>query len=208
MDIIKKPYEISLWTDELVWVGTSGTKYYNIQEAKEEIVHQYYEETKLCVIGSDTMQSQSRAVNPKLNRKINGENTFTFTIYYQYIDNITGEKVENPYIPYLVSERKIKLKYNNEWFDFIIKNIQENSESKAFTYTCKDLFVTELSKTGFEIVLDNELENNMGTIEYLAGKIVEGSDWTVDQSDPIKQYIEEPLYKITLGTSIDAIDIE
>jgi hypothetical protein len=34
-----------------------------------------------------------------------------------------------------------------------------------------------LSKTGFELEFDNELENNMGSVEYLAEKILEGSDW-------------------------------
>ena len=155
------------------------------------------------------MQSQNRAVNAKFARKINGENSLTFTVYYRYVDNITGEKIENPYIPYLISERKVKLKYDGEWFDFIIKNIQENSESKAFTYTCKDLFVTELSKTGFEIELDNELENNMGTIDFLAEKILEDSDWSVEESKtPLKQYIEEPLYEITVNKDLLIINIE
>ena len=200
MDLTRKPYEISLWEDVLVWVGKSGEEYLDVTKMEEEVDYQYYKEIKLCTIGSDSMQSQNRAVNAKFMRKINGENTLTFTIYYRYVDNITGKKTENPYVRYLVSERKVKLKYDGEWFDFIIKNIQENSESKAFTYTCKDLFVTELSKTGFEIELDNELENNMGTIDFLAGKILEDSDWSVKEGKgPLKQYIEEPLYEITVN---------
>ena len=212
MELIRKPYEISLWEDVLVWVGKSGEEYLDVTKMEEEVDYQYYKEIKLCTIGSDSMQSQNRAVNAKFARKINGENTLTFTVYYRYVDSITGEKIENPYVPYLISERKVKLKYDGEWFDFIIKNIQENSESKAFTYTCKDLFVTELSKTGFEIELDNELENNMGTIEFLADKILEDSDWSVKNNEnPIKQYIEEPLYKITIndrGLTITNIENE
>ena len=61
--------------------------------------------------------------------------------------------------------------------DFVIKNISEDSSTKAFTYTCKDLFVNELSKTGFELEFDNELGNNMGNLPTLAEKILEGSDW-------------------------------
>jgi hypothetical protein len=65
---------------------------------------------------------------------------------------------------YLTNERKVKLKYDNKWYDLIIKNIEEDSTSKAFTYTCKDIFVTELSKNGFELEFDGKLGNNMGTL--------------------------------------------
>ena len=75
MALLKKPYEISLWEDRLVFVGTSGQPYTDITEAEEEIVTQYYKETKLCTIGSDTMDSPARCVNSKFTQKINGENT-------------------------------------------------------------------------------------------------------------------------------------
>ena len=112
MDLFKKPYEISLWEDKLVFVGASGTSYEDIEKEKpeEEIIGQYYKEVKLCIIGSNTMDSQSRCVNPKLVRKINGENTLTFTMYYRYVDNRTGEKIYNPFNKYMVNERKVKLR--------------------------------------------------------------------------------------------------
>lgn len=198
MSIKKKPYEISLWEDTLVFVGKSGENYINITEAKEEIVAQYYKETRLCTIGSDSMESPARAVNGKLVRKVNGEVTFTFTVYYRYYDNQTGQLEYNPFVPYLTNERKVKLKYDGEWYDLIIKQVQENSESKAFTYTCKSQFINELSKTGFELEFDNELENNMGTVEYLAEQILEGSDWVLEGDSKLKQFIEEPLYKVKI----------
>jgi hypothetical protein len=63
-------------------------------------------------------------------------------MYYQYVDFETGKKVYNPFNKYMVNERKIKLRLGKpgsgaKWFDFVIKQIQEDSESKAFTYTCK-----------------------------------------------------------------------
>ena len=209
MEILKKPYEISLWEDILVFIGKSGALYEDITKANEEIVNQYYKEVRLCTIGSNTMESLARCVNPKLVRKVNGENTLTFTMYYQYVDTETGEKIYNPFIPYMVNERKVKLKYNGEWYDFLVKQIQENSETKAFTYTCKDQFVNELSKSGFELVLDNELENNMGTITKLATTILEGSDWELDEdgTSDLRQYKEEPLYKVQLGAEITATNM-
>lgn len=198
MSIMKKSYEISLWEDSLVFVGESGISYEDITKAEEKIIGQYYKENRLCTIGSDTMDSPARAVNGKLVRKINGEVTFTFTVYYRYYDNQTGQLEHNPFIPYLVNERKVKLKYDGEWYDLIIKQIQENSDSKAFTYTCKSQIVNELSKTGFELEFDNELENNMGTVEYLAEQIFIGSDWVLEGNSNLKQFIEEPLYKVKI----------
>ena len=78
-------------------------------------------------------------------------------------------------------ERKVKLKYNEQWYDFVIKQVQENSETNTFTYTCKDLFVNELGKTGYDVELNVELQNNMGTVTELGKAILNGSTWTVDE---------------------------
>jgi hypothetical protein len=67
-----------------------------------------------------------------------------------------------------------------------------------FSYTCKDRFINELSKNGFELEFDNELENNMGTVDYLAKEILKGSDWELAECENLKQYLEEPLYEIEL----------
>jgi hypothetical protein len=117
MELLKRPYEISLWRDDLVFVGKSGKSYGDIKEAEEEIVTQYYKETKICVIGSNTMDSPARCTNPKFTQKINGENTLVFSIYYQYIDPITGEKTYNPFNKYLTNERKVKLRVGPEVYN-------------------------------------------------------------------------------------------
>jgi hypothetical protein len=85
-------------------------------------------------------------------------------MYSHYWDEVANKLVWNPFMQYLTNERKVKLKYNGKWYDFVIKNINEDSATKAFTYTCKDLFLNELSKTGFELEFDTELGNNMGTL--------------------------------------------
>jgi hypothetical protein len=87
-NIIKKPYEISLWedilvfrveyydktTDELVKVKEYMDSLANFEAIENTItkITQYYKERKLCVIGSNTLTSPIRAVKPKLNSKING----------------------------------------------------------------------------------------------------------------------------------------
>lgn len=190
----KNKYEISLWEDKLV--------------AKNGDIPEHYEEEKICVIGSDIMSSQARALEPKLVTNINGTNKLTFKLYYTYIDNETGKKVQNPFIALLINERKVKCKWNEKWYDFIIKGIQEDSNGKSITYTCEDLYVNELGKTGFNLEFDQELNNNQGTAQELAEKVLEGTDWVVDttNSDHILQTIEEPLYEVTVKSDFSALD--
>jgi hypothetical protein len=118
---------------------------------------------------------------------VNGQNTLTFDMYSLYYDEETGKMESNPFLKLLVNERKVKLRYElkgeTQWYDFIIKDIKESSDTKTFTYTCKDLFINELSKSGFDIELDPELENNMGNIIDLATRVLEESDWRIGNNN-------------------------
>ena len=184
MEQFKDAYEISLW----------GDVYKNAEGATPA----HYEEEKIGVIGSDLMTAQWRAVEPKLTQNVNGTNTFTFKMFYTYIDTITGERKDNPFQNLLVNERKVKVKWKNKWYDFVIKSCQEDSSGKSVTYTCQDQFINELSKTGFNLEFDNELGNNMGTAQELAQTVLDGTDWQLGENqDTIKQYREEPVYDIT-----------
>jgi hypothetical protein len=60
MSILKKPYEISVWED--VWDSTNNK----------------FVEQRICVIGTDTMESQASALEPTLTRNVNGQVKFTF----------------------------------------------------------------------------------------------------------------------------------
>lgn len=194
----KNKYEISLWEDRLVPQTGEG----------QSIVPEHYEEEKVCIIGSDTMTSQARALEPKLVRNVNGTNKLTFKLYYTYIDNETGKRIQNPFTSLLVNERKVKCKWEDQWYDFVIKGIQEDSNGKTITYTCEDLYINELSKTGFSLEFDQKLNNNQGTAQELAKKVLEGTDWVVDtdNSDHVLQTIEEPLYSATLTQNLDVKD--
>ena len=131
MSILKKPYEISIWDDE--WDASEGK----------------FVERKVCTIGSNTLQTQSKVFSPKLKRNTNGSKSLTFQIYARYVDNFTGEWIDNPYVNELISERKVKLNYNNDWYDFIVKNVQQDSTTYLYTYQLEDAVVNELSKNGF-----------------------------------------------------------
>ena len=192
-NILRKPYEISVWED---FTPTDDK--------------QFYQERKLLTIGSDTMTSKAKACNPTFKENVNGTHTLTFTLYSKYFDEEEAEFVDNPFLPYMVNERKIKLNYDGEWYDFIIKNIEEDSVNHSFNYTLIDSFINELSKNGFSIELDTELENNTGTIKELSEAILEETDWKVGEVDTLVETNIEALYavKIPLGTTIKAIDMK
>ena len=183
-------YEISVWED--YFVPASGS------------IESHYEERKLCVIGSNTMTDGSRALEPNLVLNVNGTHTLTFKLYLSYIDTTTGERIDNPFVKLLVNERKVKAYWdngqedvNNKWYDLVVKDISEDSDSNTVTYTCEDLFINELGKSGFELNFSDEANNNQGTIYELATAVLDGTDWKLDEenTDHLLQTQEEALYK-------------
>lgn len=214
-DILKKPYEISIWEDVLTFIGESGATYTVIDDSvNEPIIAQFYDERKLYIIGSDTMNTPIRAMSPKLSSNINGSSTLTFTLYHRYWDDEVEDFLDNPFSKILVNETKIKLRYGAiddpdcKWYDLVIKNIVENSANKGFEYTAKDMFINELSKSGFDLEFSAELENNTGTITELGQTVLEGSDWKLgDDCSTLLQYKEEPLYKVKVSENITGKDM-
>lgn len=229
-NILRKPYEISLWDDDLTFKVTyldstgaqvaekeyvgSLASFEPIEGTTTEIV-QYYKERKICIIGSNTMDTPIRAISSKLVSNVNGSNTLTFNMYSKYYDEEAEEFYDNPFLKLLVNERKVKLRYGKlgnadcKWYDFVIKDVKENSENKTFSYTCKDLFINELSKSGFSIQLDPELENNMGNITTLAEVVLDESDWRLGEDNAvISQTKEEPLYEIKLNQAITGYNMK
>lgn len=211
MEILRKPYELSLWEDILTFVYEDGYESERqIIEGHGAVKAQYYKERKLCIIGSNTMNTPIRAMQGKIVRNINGQITLTFNMFSHYWDEESESLVKNPFVDKLVNERKIKLRYGVDkngkpkWYDLIIKNISQNSENKTYTYTAKSLFVNELSKSGFNLEFGSELENNMGNIEYLAEKVLDGSDWQVEKMPVLEQTLDEPLFRIVLSKSLIA----
>ena len=170
-------------------------------------IMEHYEETQGIIVGSDEMESVFGAVNPVFKENVNGSVELTFSIYYKIFDPETGEFSMNPFVSMLTNEAKIKLKFREKWYDLIIKNCQEDSTNYMFTYTCKDFYTNELSKNGFKVELDAELENNQDTVVGLGKTILKDTDWRINEekSDLIVETKIEPLY---LGILKYDIDIE
>ena len=190
--ILKKPYEISIWRDVF---DTDLDKFV---------------EEKIAVIGSNNMTSPDRAYEPVLNENVNGEVTLSFSMVHKYFDEEIDDFRFNRWESYLVNERKVKLKYGDKWYDFIIKNKVETSDSNVFQYELTDLFVNELSKTGYNVELSNELGGNQGKICDIAEKVVQNSDWVIDRanSDILQQKVTEPLYLATLTEDINVVNMD
>jgi hypothetical protein len=95
------------------------------------------------------------------------------------------------------------LYFKNKWYDFIIKNVSEATSGKTISHTATDVHINELSKNGFALTLETELENNRGTAEKLATDIFSDTDWNVT-SESIPQTAAETL--ITFLSGKEAID--
>lgn len=152
------------------------------------------------------MEFQGRAIEPMFTRNVNGEKKLTFKMYKQFIDTATGEKVSNPFSDWLINERKVRLYYENNWHDFLIKNVTENTSNYLYTYSLVDAYANELLKNGFGITLDTELENNMGTAKELAERVLEETDWEVE-SEIFVQTIEEPLVYLKVKSGWKSSDV-
>ena len=172
MSTLISNYEISIWDDILV----NGK----------------FIEQKIMTIGADDMLYQGKVIEPNFSKKANGEKKLTFKMYSKFIDNISGQEVTNPFCDQLINERKVKLFYENKWYDFIVKNVSENSTSHLNSYQLEDALVQELSKNGFNVTFDIESKNNLGTAGELATTALQNTDWIVE-SDFFTEKIEERL---------------
>ena len=219
MNTLKGQYEISIWEDVIKYVGANDNIYDSLEElaqAGTTVNYQFYSEQRLAVIGSDTMTSLARAINPVLSRNINGVYTLKFDMYYHFVDNETGKIERNPLIDLVIDERKVKLYYPDggddqpdHWYDFIVKKDDEKGREDKYSFTCNGLAANELGKTGFNVELDTELKNNMGTVQELGAAVLEDSDWQLAQSDQqvIQQTNDEALYSVILTSGITGIEI-
>lgn len=217
---ISREYELSIWEDRKVALGRSGAEYVTESAAiaaNDPIINTYYKEQKIATIASSAMANTPvRAYNVILSQKVNGANGVTFSIARKYWNVLLGRMEENPFLPYLINERKVKLYFKNKWYELYIQNVVEDSKTDTFTYECQDSYVNELAKTGTKIVLNTTLYNNMGTVNELAQTTLIDTDWRVAPttasgtdpvSDRLNQYKTEILYQVFPSNDISGYEI-
>lgn len=184
MSLIKKTYELSLWDDVY---NKDGSHY----------------ENKGAIIGADDMTYLGKAVNITLKREVKGTNTLTFSMPTKYFDSNIGEFVQNEFIDKIYNEKKIKLNYNEQWYEFYVKKISEQKKFKSImkTYTCEDSFIDELSRTGYEVEFDEALNNSVEESGVFMIDILDNSVWDYTPQYNIgdfTEFNEERFYKIPL----------
>ena len=145
-----------------------------------------------------------RATNIKLTKKINGTHSLTFQLPDKWYDSEKGEYVRNEFIEQLFNEKKVKLYYMDEWYEFYIKNVQDTKWFKSYmkTYTCSDAFIDELSRNGYGITFDEELYNNVEEIGTFTEEILEDSIWNYSPENnwgDFTEYLEEKMFKIPVS---------
>lgn len=196
MSILKKEYELSVWNEELI----DGIK----------------KESRGTTIGASGMTHLGRATTPKLVRSVKGTNTLTFQMPTKYFDSEKGDYVKNELLEDLYNERKLKLYYDGDWYEFYVKLIQEDKQFKSImkTITCTDSFIDELSRTGYEVEFSSDLNNSveeLGTfmetedndrIKGSSKAILDGSVWDYRPDMNVgdfTEFNEQRFYKIPLS---------
>lgn len=177
MSIIKHNYELSVWS-------LAGK-----------------EEKKIATIGSSSMTNQARAQEVSLKRNINGTKELNFYLHTSFLDPQEGVMKDNPFYPLLSNNTRLKLYWKNNWYEFNIKSIVEDSNNKKVTYVAEDAFIKELSKRGFNVELSTELENNQGSAFDLGDSILKDSGWIINREESqIKpQFVEDSLVELMIG---------
>ena len=113
---------------------------YLIEDTNKNIFDPTLTTNKLLTIGSSESDLQMMAKDIKIVKKVNGEVTVTFTMYYKYIDNRTGAITPNRFVSLLHNETHIRLKVETDdashintsdkwdWYDLVIKDVKESSD--------------------------------------------------------------------------------
>lgn len=200
----KRPYRIEVWEDK--WVTATNDSPEAIKERGG-----YWEEIRsVCLGSSENQDFLGRAFNAVLTRDVTGDITFSFSIYGYYYEN--GIKTRNLLVPYLFNEAKIKLLYDNKWYDFIIKEMNESHDNKGLLYevNCIYLPMSELSKNGWDISFSLDQENCIGTIDYFINIILDGTDWTYQPNEDcnLTEYSFEYLYVAQAARNMAVYSIE
>lgn len=162
------------------------------------IEKEVFEEFEVAELASDSSTFEGKAYNINLNRNINGMNTLNFSIPKRYYSNSEGQFVTNDIPDQIWNRNKVKLRYgdpnsNPEWYTFIVNERVERRENKKIIYdfSCEDMLINELSRNGYSLIFEED--NGMGTIDELAEKILDGTEWKYQESlesDFIEKRIE------------------
>lgn len=217
---MKQPkYEISVWEDiisndtftsQISGINKSGSEWSQGNDITKTL--NLLKERKVAVIGKNDTTNQLYAYDISFKQNINGTSTLTFSMFTKYLPNGEKELKDNPLALLLKNETKIKLFFQENWYDLIVQQIEADKSNKTIRCTATDLYIEELLKNGYNISYNLDVGNSVGNIYELAEKAVENTDWEIISysqsnnaekpvhSDIIRQYVREPVYRVRIST--------
>lgn len=162
----------------------------------------YWKEQKIATLSSDVMEYRGRAFDIIQNSTISGDGALNFSIYdaISCIEN-GEEKIEDNFLSKLIiNERKVKLHYKNQWYDYIIKEIiKEHTDSGVkLNISCNSLGLEELSKQGIGLSFSLDQNNCIDTLDNFATAILADSTWNYNSDlngTDLTEYSKSFLYK-------------
>lgn len=222
--------ELSIWEDAHKYkiLINNNIQYVDILPDTNDsykLLSSFFDEEKVATIWTPNNLTYNRAYNIELSEKMNNITTLSFYMQSDYYDEY-GNNVHNLFTDhlsnYLTNQKKLKLCYKKKWYDFIIVDVDENSNDHSFKYTAYEQCAYELGKIGFNLTLNEELNNNMGTVDELAAQVVKDVNWqvvthdkpialldgTLLTTDLIHQYKIEAVYPLKLLNNITVINLE
>ena len=160
------PYSLELWDERFV----EATK---TQPAR-------WDEYRVVFLGGDSMDYPGKAYDIRFTKDVYGELKLEFSIDCVFTNTIGGESEKNYLVDYLFNEVKIKLQYDGEWYDFVLKDITE-THNQTFTLNCSciSLASSELSKIGYELKfsLDDTTGSAVQDAHSFMDAILEDTEW-------------------------------
>lgn len=185
MAIQKHEYELSIWSERLTDNG--------VEEHKQQI------------IGAHDMSHLGRATKVHFRKLLNGTHVLTFEMPTKFFNSELGQYVQNELLENIFNEQKIKLHFQDKWYEMVVKNVTENKNFKSImkSITCSDGYIDELSRIGYDIQLDPELNNSVNEINDFMDVILDNSStWQYKPEfnwGDFTEYREERFYRIPLS---------
>lgn len=160
------PYSLELWEEEYI-------------EAQNG-VPAHWEEHRVVFLGGDSMDYQGKAYDVRLTKDIYGELKLSFSIDGIFTSVLSQGLEKNYLIDYLFNEVKIKLFYDNQWYDFILKDLEEtHNQTLTVKCNCNSLASCELEKIGYEIkfTLDDGTGSAVQDAHSFMRAILQDTEW-------------------------------
>ena len=158
----------------------------------------FFIEKPVCELGSSSSTFSGQAFDVEFYTKIDGTHELSFKLPRYYYDEFTGERVKNELVELVVNKSHIELTKKNrkgkeKTFYLVVNNRKDKEEKGVFSYeySCTDVYIEELSKNGYSVFFDDEVEGNgLGDIHHFAKVVAEKSGWNyaVQANDKLPEY--------------------